>query len=243
MVGRFSLRIQFLACAAVGSLCSLLPMITRRNDVRVLILLGLALCVGVATAQSTFDPGHKAFFELKGHRFSCPQKFTLDPQRSSGEFSLLRHDAYDLVVFVALHKDEGGPGTFEGLASRVAHSLNPKGAADYAWKRLDDYERVSQYEVAGGKLQGFNGTERIGVQIRVLRKGSGDLVVGYGWRMGRGPHQRRLFEQNGGGDSMPGWYAQAHVISSITGEPYNVVNPPGSGIAAPPPPAPRPRPN
>jgi hypothetical protein len=35
-----------------------------------------------------------------------------------------------------------------------------------------------------------------------------------------------LFELKGvGGMSMPGWYAQAHILASVTGEKYEDINP------------------
>jgi hypothetical protein len=44
-----------------------------------------------------------------------------------------------------------------------------------------------------------------------------------------------LFDLDGSaGMSMPGWYAQAHIIASVTGEKYERINPGTELIAVPP---------
>jgi hypothetical protein len=62
-----------------------------------------------------------------------------------------------------------------------------------------------------------------------------EVLVGYITQLGNDHNEARyLFEQEGAcGMSMPGWYAQAHILASITGEKYEQINPGTSIIAEP----------
>lgn len=84
---------------------------------------------------------------------------------------------------------------------------------------------MSKLEVRGGMLQGFNGRQRVFIQYRVLKAQGKEVMVGYVFGLGEEEQASMLFERNLGGDSMPGTYAQAHVIASITGEKYNTIIP------------------
>lgn len=53
-----------------------------------------------------------------------------------------------------------------------------------------------------------------------------DVVVGYITQLGPDRNAKFLFNLKGvAGGSMPGWYAQAHLIASLTGEKYEEINP------------------
>ena len=53
-----------------------------------------------------------------------------------------------------------------------------------------------------------------------------EVLVGYIIKLGQDRDAKFLFNLKGvGGLSMPGWYAQAHIIASVTGEKYEEINP------------------
>lgn len=194
------------------------------------------LCVFGSHAQ-TFnqDPGHKEYLSVNGVKFSSPKGFDAQRLTTNEKVAYVPHEKYDLGLLVAVAEGPMDAEYTEGLASLAASHLFPKEKEGYSWKKLDGYEKVSKYEVGGGMLQGFNGHQRVVMQYRQLKVGGKDIVVGYSFGLGRGNEAKVLFDRNLGGDSMPGWYAQAHVIASITGEKYIDINPGTSVIAAPPP--------
>jgi hypothetical protein len=187
----------------------------------------------VSHAQSIkTDPGHKAYAEVGGVRFSSPKYFTIQPQVTH-QFLYIRHDKYDLGIVVAVPDKRIDDEYVRSLASLAVSCLYGADGPPYKWKRLEDYQKVSSFEVAGGKVQGFNGQQRVLLEYRTLKVRGKEVVVEYFFGLGRGAEAKALFERNLGGDSMPGWYALAHIIASITGENYDKINPPGSFIAVP----------
>ncbi|HEX5731961.1 MAG TPA: hypothetical protein VF131_03920 [Blastocatellia bacterium] len=191
---------------------------------------------GTSTQSSYTDPGHKEYVEVGDVRFSCPKYFSLQQKQTNNQIAYMRHDKYDLGLIVAVADQSIDDEYINRIAALVSSHLFPKESSPYSWKRMEEYQKVSKFEVGGGMVQGFNGHQRIFLQYRILKSKGKEVVVGYGFGMGTGKEAGILFERNLGGDSMPGWYAQAHIIASITGEKYEQINPPGSRIAAPPPP-------
>ena len=196
----------------------------------------LVLYVFSSLAQ-TFnqDPGHKEYVSVNGVKFSSPNGFDTQRLKVNENVAYVPHQKYDLGLLVAASEKPIDFDYTERLASLATSHLFPKEKGGYSWKKLGGYQKVSKYEVGGGMLQGFNGHQRVLMQYRQLQIGGKDIVVGYSFGLGRGPEAGRLFDRNLGGDSMPGWYAQAHIIASITGEKYTEINPGTSIISAPPP--------
>ncbi|MFY9610940.1 MAG: hypothetical protein WAU45_20305 [Blastocatellia bacterium] len=185
------------------------------------------------TPQSTQnDPGHKEFAEVGGVRFSSPRDFTIQSERTN-QLLYIRHDKHDLGVLVVVPDKRIDDELIRSIATLAARYLYAVDGRPYKWKRLGDYEKISSFEVGGGKIQGFNGQQRMMLDYRTLKAGGKELIVGYFFGLGRGADAEALFERNLGGDSMPGSYAQAHVIASITGEKYDKLNLPDSFIAVP----------
>jgi hypothetical protein len=178
------------------------------------------------------DPGHKEFAEVGGVRVSSPKNFAIQPQ-TSNEPLYIRHDQYDLGILVAVPDKRIDDEYVRSLASLGATCVYAAEAARYKWKRLENYQKVSSFEVGGGQIQGFNGQQRVMLDYRTLKVGGKEVVVGYVFGLGRGAEAKALFARNLGGMSMPGWYALAHIIASITGEKYDKINPPDSFIAVP----------
>jgi hypothetical protein len=193
------------------------------------------ICATNAQSINT-DPGNKETLSISGVTFSCPKHFNIEREHIDKEFVYMRHDKYDLGLFVvATEKTDVDNDYVHKLANLMSNYLFPQELETFSWKQLGGYEKASKFEIAGGMMQGFNGLQRVFVQYRQLHITGRQVIVGYVFGLGRGDDARQLFERNLGGDSMPGWYAQAHIIASITHERYDQINQPGSRIAARPP--------
>lgn len=195
----------------------------------------IVMCVGISSAQKLDqDPGHREYLSVNGVKFSSPNGFDAQSLKTKEQVAYVRHQKYDLGLLVAVPEKAIDDDYIEWLAPLAASHLFPGEKASYSWKRLEGYKRVSKYEVGGGMLQGFNGHQRVLMQYRQVKINGRDVVVGYAFGLGRGNETKLLFDRNLGGDSMPGWYAQAHIIASITGEKYDEINPGTSFIIAAP---------
>ena len=175
------------------------------------------------------DPGHKSYLFVGGVKFSCPRDFACERSRSDGVAVYIRHQQYNLELVLETDAKEV-PDLTENLARTATSHLFPK-QHDFSWKQLPrDAElasgkRASKFETGRGGLQGYNGLQRVVFQYRTIKVKGKEVIVGYLLGVGRGPQAKELFDQNLGGDSMPGWYAQAHIIASLTGEKYTDINP------------------
>lgn len=207
-----------------------------------LLLLLILLSVGLPKASSAqsikTDPGHRENVSVAGLQFSCPNSFELQPEHTNDQLAFMRHEKYELGLFVAVLEKNINSRYVKQLAIQTTSYLYPKGKSNYAWKRLKGYEKVSKFEIDGGMVQGFNGQQRVCVQYRRIKVQQKEVVVGYVFELGSGELAKQLFERNLGGDSMEGGYAQAHVIASMTREKYDDLAPATGFVAAPPPPKP-----
>jgi len=176
------------------------------------------------------DPGHKTFVTIQGIKVSCPNSFMPVAGAPDAACLVMRHEKYKLALFA----EPEGTGTPRENVGRILAQLLREGVSEeesgYKWKALDDYNKVSKFERGGGMIQGFNGKQRVGIKYRELEVQGKRILVGYAFDLQGGAEARRLFEENLGGDSMPGWYAEVHVICSITGERYDELNPSGGGL-------------
>ncbi len=196
----------------------------------------VGLCFIVAVAQlPSQDPGHKEEAEIAGIKFSIPNGFNLHKSGDSG-VAFMRHNKYDLALFVAAPKTQIDNGYLTSLSNTLVSLLFPD-EKDFRWKLLpsDSANKVSDFQVATGNTKGFNGkrlfqTDYISVKIK-----DREVLVGYITQLGQFNNDAKyLFDLKGvAGMSMPGWYAQAHVIASVTGEKYERINPGTSIIAVP----------
>jgi hypothetical protein len=197
----------------------------------------LALCVLASSAQQkyrSFDPGHKSFVTLGETRLSCPNGFTPLGTPLSGGGIVMQHDRFKLALFVA--RTEGGAARQD--VERVATGVTKQWGAEagqYRWKAFNSGDRKqSAYETEGGRLQGYNGRELLGVAYRELTVGGKTFLLGYVFDLHGGADAGRLLEEDLGGDSLLGAIAETHVICSITGEQYDVLNPNDGGVGGAP---------
>ena len=193
-------------------------------------------CFLMAFAQlPSQDPGHKQGAEISGVKFSVPNGFNLQ-QSAGSRVAFMRHNKYDLALFVTVPDTQIDSAYLGSLSNTLVSLLFPN-EKDFRWKMLptDSANKVSDFQVATGNTKGFNGkrlfqTDYISVKIK-----DREILVGYITQLGQFNNDAKyLFDLKGvAGMSMPGWYAQAHIIASVTGEKYERINPGTSIIATP----------
>ena len=181
------------------------------------------------------DPGSKENSEIAAVKFSVPKGYDLEPSTDS-RVAFMRHNKYDLALFVAV-PDKVDDTYLTALSNTLATQLFPA-EKDFRWKLLpddEDEEKVSQFQTATGATKGFNNKRLFQTHYITVGVNSRTILVGYITQLGQQSNNAKwLFEQKGiSGMSMPGWYAQAHVLASITGEKYEQINP-GTSIRAEP---------
>jgi hypothetical protein len=195
----------------------------------------LLVAAGSQAQSMNSDPGHKEYVSLGEIQLSCPNEFNVQRQHTNDTLAYMQHKEYELALFVGVANQKVDNEYIKQLITTVSSYLFPKEKPSYKWKRLDSYQKMSQLESGGEQLQGFNGKQRLSMQYRKLKVQGKEILVGYVFTLGGGDLAKELFDRNLGGDSMPGSYAQAHIIASITKEKFENLTR-GGLISAPPPP-------
>jgi hypothetical protein len=185
------------------------------------------LSFGFASAQlPSQDPGHKEDAEVAGVKFSVPNKFNLE-KSSDSRVAFMRHEKYDLALFVAVPEKQTDDDYLIKLSDTLV-SLQFPDEKNFKWKVLPfvSESKVSKYQTATGNTKGFNQKRFFQTDYKVLKVKDREIIVGYVTKLGQDKDAKFLFDLKGpGGLSMPGWYAQAHIIASVTGEKYEEINP------------------
>jgi hypothetical protein len=201
----------------------------------VTLIIFVMLCLSVSGhAQSmSQDPGHLAYVSIRDLRFSCPNGFDLQRQQATDQIAYIPdRDGY-MVLFVVLPDKRADDGYLKQLAAQMAAYLLPQEKPNYSWKKLDDYSKISKFEVGGGAFQGFNGQQRVQADFRRIKVKDKEAVIGFVLAADRGQQAKMLFERNLGIIAFGGLNAQAHVIASLTGEKYEAINPEATIEVAP----------
>ena len=196
----------------------------------------LVLCHSSSVVQlPSQDPGHKEDAQVAGVNFSVPNDFNLEKSAES-RMAFMRHKKYDLALFVAVPERAADDNYLTSLSDSLVSQLSSNDKK-FRWKLLLDGpdSKVSKFQTASGSTKGFNGKKFFQTHYITVKVKDQQVLVGYITQLGQhGNNQRFLFESEGeGGMSMPGWYAQAHILASITGEKYAEINP-GTFIRADP---------
>jgi hypothetical protein len=122
------------------------------------------------------------------------------------------------------------------LSNTLVSQLFPK-EKDFRWKLLSSApdSKVSKFQTASGSTKGFNGEKFFQIHYITVRVKDYEILVGYITQLGQFANNAKyLFDLNGvAGMSMPGWYAQAHILASVTGEKYEEINPGAEIIGTP----------
>jgi hypothetical protein len=189
---------------------------------------GTLLNFVTATAQHlpSQDPGHKGYAKINGVKFSVPNSFNIEPSPDP-HISFMRHSEYGLGLFVAVTEKQVDKAYLINLSDTLASNSLPS-QKGFEWKVLPDKsgQKVSKVQTSGGNTKGYNKKTFLQMNYIVLATQNQTVVVGYMTTIGKEANAKFLFDLDGPGVlSMPGWYAQAHIIASITGERYEEINP------------------
>ena len=192
----------------------------------VLVFVGLSSRISSAQLRSQ-DPGHKENAEVAGIQFSVPKSFTLESS-SDSRVAFMRHNKYDLALFVAVPEQQVDDKYLTALSNTLVSKLLPKHEA-FRWKLLpsESDSKVSKFQTSSGNTKGFNDKSLFQTDYITVRINEREILVGYITQLGQFSNDAKyLFDLKGvAGMSMPGWYAQAHVLASVTGEKYEAINP------------------
>lgn len=172
------------------------------------------------------DPGHKEDAEVARVKFSVPQDFSIE-KSSDVRVAFMRHEKYDLALFVAVPDEQISDEYLIRLSNGVVAQMLPQ-EKSFKWKMLPDKTsgKVSKHQTTGGNTKGFNKKLFVQTDYIVVKVKDREIIIGYITGLGSERDAERLFNLEGvGGMSMPGWYAQAHILASITGEKYEDINP------------------
>ncbi|MBV9215642.1 MAG: hypothetical protein JO053_05650 [Acidobacteria bacterium] len=175
---------------------------------------------------SSQDPGHQEFSTVSGVKFSVPKGYTVE-KTNDPSISLMRHKKYPLALFVAVPSGEVDANYLKQLSNSLTATMDPS-QKKFDWKVLPgpDDDKVSRFQTAGGNTKGFNGKKLYQTDYIVVKADGKVSLIGYITELGEfNNSQKYLYDLKGpGGMSMPGWYAQAHIIASVTGERYEEIN-------------------
>ena len=172
------------------------------------------------------DPGSKQKTEIAGVKFSVPKGFNLEAG-SDSRVAFMRHNKYSLALFVAVPNSVDDK-YLTALSTTLVSQLFPE-EKDFKWKLSpgEPDKKVSRFQVADGSTKGFNNKRLFQTHYITVNVNGREILVGYITELGEFSNNAKyLFGLDGpGGMSMPGWYAQAHILASITGEKYEQINP------------------
>ena len=196
----------------------------RKSAFVAFLLLSLTSLAAQLPSQ---DPGHKQDADVAGIKFSVPNSFNVE-KLADPRIAFMRNKKYDLAMFVAVPERATDDDYLRSLSESLVSQLSPKDK-NFRWKILFDATdgKVSKFQTSSGNTKGFNGEKFYQTHYITVDVNGQRILVGYITQLGEySNNQKYLFDLEGaGGGSMPGWYAQAHILASITGEKYAEINP------------------
>lgn len=201
----------------------------------------ILLTAGLAAAQimdlsSMQDPGHKAYSEIAGVKFSVPNGFDLHQPAPGAHLAYMDDKRNNLGLFVAV---PGKPADDAYVASfsKALAALALPAVSDLRWRFVffNEETGASKFQTASGVAKGLSGKTYIQIDYLAVKVEGREVLIGYVTQSGHypGSNLKEMFSAEGpGGLSMPAWYAHAHVVASVTGEKYRDINP-GTQVETP----------
>jgi hypothetical protein len=215
-------------------------MVSNINLARIFAALTLILFgAGLASAQLDLsalqDPGHKAYSSVGDVKFSVPNEFELQNSPGAG-LAYMFHTPYKIGLFVAVPETPVNDEYLASLTKTIA-GLFLADIKDFTWKVVpsNGKHKVSKFQTASGFGKGLARKTYVHIDYVAVRVDNRDVLIGYILKSGAEfeSSAKVMYDKDDQGlFSMPGWYAQAHVIASVTGEKYRDINP-GTQIDAP----------
>jgi hypothetical protein len=209
--------------------------LARISSVLILILFGAGLASAQLDLSALQDPGHKAYSSVGDVKFSVPNEFELNSSPGAG-LAYMSYIRSPLGLFVAVPETPVNDEYLASLTQTVA-ALFLADIKNYKWKVVpsNGKHKVSKFQTASGFGKGLAGKSYIHIDYVAVKIENRDVLIGYILKSGAEfeSSAKVLYEMNDQGlFSMSGWYAQAHVIASVTGERYRDINP-GTTLSVP----------
>lgn len=211
-------------------------MLFKLTAILFIVLSAATLAAAQLDLSAMQDPGHKAFAHVAGVKFSVPNEFELHQTVPAADIAYMYDARNKLGIYVAVPGKQPDDAYITSLTNTLAALALPK-MTDIQWKYVpfDEETGASKFQTAAGVVKGLSGKNYIQIDYVAVKVDSRDVLIGYVTQLGSfpGANAKDLFEEEvAGGLSMPGRYAQAHVIASVTGEKYREINP-GNKVALP----------
>jgi hypothetical protein len=192
----------------------------------VLLLLPLFAVSALAQDESPDDPGHKANASVGSTKYSVPKGFDLE-KSSNPRLALLRAKD-NVAIFLSFSTTRPDNSGLNDTASTVAALYLPA-EKDFKWKPTGvDPEEASKFEVAGGSAKGLSkGNKLVQLYYKVIGIKGRYITLGYIMEFGeQTPSQSNFaFTLDGtAGTSASTWHAIAHIVASITAEPFQDID-------------------
>ena len=192
-----------------------------------LSILGAGVRLGYGQSLASMqDPGHKEYSTVGEMKYSVPKGYSLE-KTSNPRVAFMRHKKYALAIFVAVPDGDATDEYLTQLSATLTLQLAPN-ESGFKWKSIpgDSEGKVSKFQIGSGNTKGYNDKKLYQTDYITLQIKQKKVLAGYITELGEfNKSQKFLWNLKGvAGLSMPGWYAQAHVIASITGEKYEEIN-------------------
>jgi len=187
----------------------------------------LSMIVGnsaAGQAQQTSDPGSAGMETLGGLRFSCPYRFRRSDVLSTSKIVYLMDDGSSIGLVVRKISGKLSEKESRALASEIVGQYLVEDAT-IQWKSLERDDAISKHEIQTERFLGFNGTKLVLFQFRIIEAKGQKIMVGYFASPSPRGDEKERFGQ-GENFSCNCDDAQAHVIASITGEPFESISRP-----------------
>ncbi len=181
------------------------------------VTLLIAAHIGLAQ-KNGFDPGSKETAVHNEIKFSVPNGFEITP----GQTSAIMRGSRSNGQFVA-RPGSLDTGQITGIAQDLVRKIVP--GENFQFKSVPGRPilRKSSLQVGDGELKCISDKNSlVAITYNVLNVDGKTVVVGFGFKVTTPPDQaRQLFDSDrGAGMSVPDLAAQAHILTSITGEPF-----------------------
>ena len=193
----------------------------------ILILLGAGLAAAQLDLSALQDPGHKAFSSVGDVKFSVPKEFELHSSPGAG-LAYMFNTPYKIGLFVAAPETPVNDEYLASLTKTIA-GLFLADIKDFTWRVVpsNGKHKVSKFQTASGFGKGLARKTYVHIDYVAVKVENREVLIGYILKSGPEYESRAkvIYERDDEGlFSMPAWYAQAHVIASVTGERYRDIN-------------------
>lgn len=207
----------------------------RISIVFILILFGAGLAHAQLDLSAMQDPGSKAFSSVGDVKFSVPKEFELQNSPGAG-LAYMSYTRTPLWLFVAVPETPVNDQYLASITKTIA-GLFLANTKDFTWRVVPSNGKhiVSKFQTAGGLGKGLAGKIYVHIDYVAVKVENREVLIGYILKSGPEYESaaKAMYEKDDEGlFSMSAWYAQAHVIASVTGERYRDINP-GNTLSVP----------